>query len=271
MKLNLIFLLSGTVILAQPVSKISLADGIDNIPPAARKLFLRLATNEISFQSDLVLELAKIDGITPPLMELLKKLYDSPPTDEDIEFNIFLALKNRRDLKEADIAWLRERLNEQWNKPHGTFIAAFKQESLWLLGFYPSPDNEEMLIKHLQEDKAVGFSYAAVDSLALIGTKKALPALEVYKKTLDERATEFKITAQAIDAIKARSSQQLNSSRDGSTGNEASPTRLKLTDKSQSNSSISAHESTSQSWITWLLCGIIATIVAIWLIQKKWK
>lgn len=209
MKLLFLFVLITMLVQTQLNAQTTPADFIANVPPAGRMLFRRLETGHLycGEDSEEIIKLSKVGGITLPLMDLIKKTYREHG-DENVGRSTLYALDQRVDLTEEDIAWVRGMLDEMLNYTHQDgFAHIFKEQGLFLLRHYPSPANEDILIKYLQPNNVqnvISFGYASAIGLNLIGTSKSLAALEAFRKTCDARFDDYKDATQAITRINER-------------------------------------------------------------------
>jgi hypothetical protein len=199
--------LSLAVLFGQAPGQDPLA-GITNVPAKARDLLQLLVSRLDILDEDLADRVGRIDGITPPLMQLLKRMNFKDPPDYNCVFNLYYALKNRGDLSEPDLGWFRGRLNELWNlKTNSGFIKAFKDCALDLIGRYSSAENEVVLIHYLHEDLVDNFdeySMSAMPGLARMGGERAAKELEEYAKTRDPRFDAYREAVSTIREIRER-------------------------------------------------------------------
>jgi hypothetical protein len=183
-----VFSIKHAIAIFCAVSSLAWANEIklDDIKSAAggtinsRQLLSKLAQGNVdSSMADAIGKDLALDPETAePLLELSEMV-------EDFEHlaTVYVALRARADLSDSQQKRIRDALNPLVGNMSGGRASILKQQGLYLIANYPSPDNEALLVRFLSEHKHwqdSDCSDVAAVGLGRIGTSRALQALREY-------------------------------------------------------------------------------------------
>lgn len=194
-----------------------------NIPPLAKPWFKNLAGYE--FYPTEIMRLAKVPEAEPAMVELMKHIIADPDGDYEHLVDVIAALRERDDFSTEHQAWLRELLLSKLGRTKGAMESYLKSYGPGLLRKYPSPENEDLMIKYLKDKHVydavpeydVGMSGAGVDGLKVIGTAHAIGPLREYLKRFPPGANNHEVY-EAIAAIEEREKQRASGAASPTTG-----------------------------------------------------
>ncbi len=191
------------------------------IPQSIQDIISKLRPIKVGLlRRDEIDKLKKAEGISLLLMDIVqtsyKKVTDDPEYS-DVAETVLMVLHARGDLTENDLKWIRDTLEDQLKIPttrQNNYLIPYKEDGLIILSKYPSQANEDILIKYLQPEGDASyhsFGMWASESLADIGTAKAIPALEAFKKTCSPESSGYEQATNAILKIQEREQQKSKS------------------------------------------------------------
>lgn len=263
------------------VSSLSWANEIklDDLKSAAglsfssRQLLSTLAQGHVdSSMADAIgKDLALDPKAAEPLLELSEMV-------EDFEHLavVYAALRARADLSESQQKRIRDALNPLVGNMSGGRASILKQQGLYLIGNYPSSDNETLLVRFLSERKHwrdSDYSDIAAAGLGRIGTPKAIDALRQYatraKPPEGYQSRGYDAAIEAENAILARSASgaQVPPSKSPAANGTAS----KVAKSSSDQAATPSEEPASSTPWSIIVVLIVAATGLLWLLLKKRK
>ena len=179
------------------------------VPIAARLALAKLADDHLT--EDEGLALAQTPGIAPHLVQIITQILDKPGDFEHLH-KVFQVLRSTPDIADEQMAIIRVRLAALSNQPVESGIErVLRGQALYLLAEHPSPANEAMIIRFLNEaplPNATDYSFIAADALGMSGGQIAQAALEAYQRVhpqrLDVADKCADYAAKSIERIRAR-------------------------------------------------------------------
>lgn len=259
--------------------KIESLSTADTIPGEARLAFELLCHDtSLAVNDPRRGKLVDTPGLTPPILELVQEVYKQAPDGEFEQLlTIFGVLGDRHDIDSANLQPVRETLLKLWSVAETGKIGAYKQGGLFLLGHQPGKDNEDVLIKYLDEPAGAelgleGMSRIAVIALGQIGTQRAIPAVETYIKLVNAKSFAGKDAVFARQAIIDRTTgKQPHELKDPNSGQtQQLPEKSGATAKPLA-SLPQQSESPRHPWLVWLAVVIAAAIGMLRFIRKPSK
>lgn len=199
-----------------------------NLPPLAKPWFKNLAGYE--FYPTEIMRLAKVPEAEIATVELMKHIITDPDGDYEHLVDVIGALRERDDFSAEHQAWLRELLLSKLGRTKGAMESYLKGYGPGLLKKYPSPENEDLMIKYLK-DKDVynvvpeydfGSSISAVRALEKIGTAKCLGPLREHLEQF--KPDGHKEVSEVIAVIEEREKQRASDAASTTTGTKSQGT-----------------------------------------------
>jgi hypothetical protein len=249
-------------------------DSFKTVPPSARIWFQHLARYQIN--QDEIAKMRQVPGVAPALIELATRLITENQDSEHLYF-VFEALRLRNDLSESHQESLRSLLLPLIGQDRGSMGDVIKERGLSTLAEYPTPQNEDVLIKFLADrkgdDNPFGYSFISAKSLAKIGTAKALKPLREYAERIKpppgQSLDHYDTAIGAEKQILARLSAGTNSTPPKSSA--VNSTASKLAKSSSDQGSTPSEEPTSSTPWSIIVVLIVAATGLLWLLVKKRK
>jgi hypothetical protein len=197
--------------------------------------------------------------------------------DAEHLYFVFEALRLRNDLSESQQETLRSVLLPLIGQDRGSMGDVIKERGLATLAEYPTPQNEELMIKFLADrkgdDNPFGYSFISAKSLATFGTSKAIQPLLDYAERIKpppgQNLDHYDTATDAVAKIRARSS----------TGTINTPPKLNATNGTASKSAKSSSDQAATpsgepaSTVPWsiIVVLIVSACGLLWLLVKKRK
>jgi hypothetical protein len=190
------------------------------IPPLAKPWFKNIAQS--FFYPDELIKLAKVPQAEPATTELMQRIINDPGGNPELLRYVIEAIKERNDFSADHQKWLRELLLSKLGQTKGFMESILKMYGPDIFAKYPSPANEELMIKYLGDKDVfhvvpgaldVGLSAGAMKVLGEIGTARAIKPLQKYAEIYkpdpgQEGSTVYLQTLESISAIQEREKQK---------------------------------------------------------------
>lgn len=226
------------------------------------------ADNEKGFAS-----LASTPGLTPALMELANRFESEQEWDGFTRAWGLIA--QRTDATAGEQSFVRNKLDELFNRNADPGGSAFKLSGLSFLGLYPSNEHEQFLIRYLSDtngDRGGDPTDVAAESLGKIGTAASIESLRAYadkhKPPPGGKSRYYDTAVAALDQINARI-EAASRSTTPSASNAAQQQRPSKSGKTQAEPP-SEEPASSTPWSI-IVVLIVAVTGLLWLLVKKRK
>lgn len=242
---------------------------VQGLPLDTRMLITKLANFELTRDEARVL--AAKPGAADAIIELSEAVQEFEHLSD-----VFGALRMRSDLTSAQQKRVRDMLGPVVGNMEGGRVSVVKQQGLYVIGQYPSDENEALLIRFLSERKHwrdSDYTDVAAEGLSRIGTPKALQALREYaaraKPPEGYQSRGYDAAVEAEKQILARSSAGTNSTPPKSSAINA--TASKPAKSSSEQAATPNEEPTSSTPWSVVAVLIVAASGLLWMLLKNRK
>lgn len=206
----------------------------------------------------------KQPGITPDLLEALKRDYFTPNPNYLACTLALAALQHRTDLSEVDLAIITDELKRCSELP-GELPPnqeSFAMVGLPVLKHYPTARHEDLALKFLPRERSMVLG-SAVETLSVIGSERAIPVLKDVREKMAQKYPGASVIGRLDEAIGAIATHPRIYRQHG---NIVSPSNQAKA-SAQGDEGLAATELTGETtqW-SWIVATIVALVfVAIWL------
>lgn len=208
-------------------------------------------------------------GITPDLMEALKRDYFIPNPNYLACTLALAALQYRTDLSEVDLATITDELKRCSELP-GELPPnqeSFACVGLLVLKHYPTSNHEDLALKFLSRERSMVLR-SAVETLSVIGSDRSIPVLKEVREKMAQKYPGASVIALLDEAIGAIVSHPGTYVRQQDTYPPINPAKA-APPRDKGSTAKGEEQPPSTPILMWAGLIVAATSLLWWLLKKR--